>query len=659
MADLGNLIGYYSRYDRSKNYERHLVIAGNGAQSAEQNEIQESILDRMKRLGDVILTDGDLVKDCQCVVDSFTGVTQVQAGELYIRGAVRNVGPGAFTVPVDQTIQIGVRLVETIITDLEDPALREPAPLTRNYDEPGAARLEITLAWGWEGDGQEGEFFAVYTCENGILLSKEPPPQLDGVTKAIADYDRRSAGGNYVITGFSVTAQFDAVGSKLVYLVGEGTAQVNGFKVTAPRSIRKIEDMDRETLAITAEPHTFTPAGNGKMRINLFQAPLVTLERVTITAQKLVTLTHGLSSGAKDVLPDNSVLSIVAVNQGGTWNGTAFVGGTTYTAETDYKLTAGQVDWTPSGGEPAPGATYSCVYRYQTTNVTTEAIDATGFTLSGAVAGTLVTVDYRFALPRVDAIVLDEEGRVLRIKGVATQYNPAPPSVPVTQLRIASLQHSWDGDPVVTMDAVVVMPMQELQAMRGMVLDLFDLVAQERLRNDIGLAEPAAKRGVFVDPMNNNNLRDAGIAQTAAVLNGQLMLAVDATVFAIGEAIKTAATLDYVLETIVEQPFRTGSMLVNPYQAFDPIPADVTLEPAVDYWTVTNTIWASSTTERLFIGWGRASTSWGSEDRVTTTSVDAEFLRQIVVKFKIAGFGPGEMLQSLTFDGIAVTPTAA
>lgn len=50
-----------------------------------------------------------------------------------------------------------------------------------------------------------------------------------------------------------------------------------------------------------------------------------------------------------------------------------------------------------------------------------------------------------------------------------------------------------------------------------MLIDVYDLVAQERLKNDISSREVAARKlGLFVDPFIDDDLRDQGIAQTAA-----------------------------------------------------------------------------------------------------------------------------------------------
>lgn len=650
------LDNYFNRFDPDKNYELHLVRAGFGTQSAEINEIQSNLIHRTRGIADSLFRDGDIIRDCQIVLDQETGFTSMAGGALYLQGAVRGVAPATFTIPIDTVVDVGIRLIQTVITELEDPDLRDPATGTRNYNEPGAGRLQVEAIWGWDGDGGDGDFFGVYTVDNGVLLSREAPPQLDSVTNAIARYDRDSAGGNYIVVGLSCSAAYDRVTDQVAVLVGEGRARASGFPIEVPRSIRFIYDADPDLRTVISEPHTFTPDGAGKMRVNLNASPLIEIISIRITAQRTVTLTHGAFGGAKDPLPENSVQSIIEVRQGAT----VFVQGV------DFQLTNNSVDWSLAGAEPAPGSTYQVTFRFLTDIVTITGKDDTGFTLDGAVTGSLFTVDYTFALGRVDSMVVDAEGRISRIKGVSNQYNPVSPSVPDTQLRICSIVHNWSSDPIVVSDGVTVLPMQDLQAIRGMVFDLFDLVAQERLRTDIGLSDTAAKRGVFVDPFTNDNLRDAGLAQNIAIIDGEIMLPIDPTVTEIATNITTPQLLPYVLEAIVDQPFRTTSMKVNPYQAYEPLPATINLAPGVDFWTDLNVVWLSETTRRFVntrtginIGSSRIETATSSSvQSVSTRAEPAQFLRQIVVGFTIDGFGAGEILQSLSFDGIPVTPEA-
>lgn len=651
---------YYDRFDPEKGYDDLLFRASNGLQSAELNDLQKLFSHRLTRIADVLFKEGDVVRDGACLVNADTGAVTMGAGAVYIAGAVRDVPTATFTIPVDRVVRIGVHLTTTYVTELEDPDLRDPAPGTENQGEPGAGRTKRVCAWGWDGDGTAAPFYPTHTIENGVLVNNTPPPQLDAVTAALARYDRE-ANGNYVVSGFVLSALGLNAGDQ-VFVLTEGTANVEGYKTSRTTSTRLRYAEDPDLSTITSEPKTFVDQGGGSMRIDVNHAPLDAVTNVVVTKEKVATLNRGGSTGGADALPDTSVLSIVAVNQGGTWNGTAFVGGTTYAAAASYVLTADKVDWAPGGAEPGIGTQYQVVYRYLTT-VAPTAVDATGFTVSGAVAGTLVLTDYRWKLPRVDSIAVNKDGQVVRVKGLSRPYGAQAPSVPANLLEVAIVENQWGGTPTVKNTAVKAIPMFELAEMRQQIGDLFDLIAVQQLQTDISIREPASKKGVFADAFRDEAQRDAGIAQDAAIVNGQLVLPIDATVGEAGDG-ATRWALAYTLEPVVEQALHSGSMKVNPYQSFAPLPARVTLTPPVDFWTeVVST--ASETTRRFQTGHFVPGVSRAVSVRESTAvevinrgTAEIPNLRQRVIQFRAEGFDPGEALDELTFDGIVVAATA-
>ena len=84
----------------------------------------------------------------------------------------------------------------------------------------------------------------------------------------------------------------------------------------------------------------------------------------------------------------------------------------------------------------------------------------------------------------------------------------------------------------------------------------------------------------------------------------------------------------------------------------------VTLDPAVDRWTVTNTSWASRIT-RITGSGNRVRTTGSATQTLSRTETEVEFLRQIDVDYALTGFGPSEALAELTFDGISIDPAGA
>lgn len=642
-------LGYYDRDDASKNYDYHLFLAGAGLQSAELNEIQRTMARRTRSLGDALFADGDVIRDASCVVNPDTGLARLGAGVVYIGGAVRGVPPAEFTVPVVGVIAIGIYVTERVVTALEDPSLLDPAQGTRNYQEPGAARLQVNTEWGYTGDGKEGEFFAVYTVEDGNLRSKEPPPNMDAVTQALARYDRDSAGGTYIVQGLSLSVLPNFQDGQQVYSLSEGRARVNGYGVDLATSRRVVYDAAPDLRTITSEPHLSTTAA--RQKITLDRAPAARITQVLMTAEKTVSMTHGSYTGAKDVLPDTGVLSILSVTQGAT----------TYDQGVSYKLTAGAVDWSLTGPEPSPGSTYQVTYRYMT-DVEPESFDEDHFYVTGAIPDTLVIVSYEHMLPRIDRLCLNADGSVEWVAGIAADFNPQPPSIPSELLPIASVYQTWWASKprLITNDGVRTVPMPVLANIENRIDHAMQLIAQQRLESEIHTREAGTKKGLFTDPFIDDSQRDAGIPQTGAIVRGILTLPIAAEVKAPSNDITQPVFCSFAHTVAVNQPLRTGSMKINPYMAFEPVPAKVTLTPNVDRWTEVQTSWTSASTSRFVFGSGDMSSTSVSTNNVMLSSQTSniENLRQINVRFEISGFGPLERLDRLMFDGVSVQPTA-
>ncbi|WP_443698641.1 DUF4815 domain-containing protein [Pseudomonas sp.] len=661
---MANLDNYYNRSadEIAKGYDRHMFRAGYVLQSAELNEIQDIAANRHKMLGDALFKDGDIVRDAQVVVDKLTGHVIAESGAVYLDGAVRGVAPATFTIPLTGTVVIGIYLLQSIITEVEDPSLKEPAIDVRAYGEPGAARIKIVPTWGIQGEGTD-EFYPIYYVDDGDQRAKEPPPQLDSVTQAIAKYDRDSTGSSYIVSGLNVSQLDDLANGTLVYNVQDGRARVNGFGISL-NTARRIEIPANPDLRyIDSEPHSSSTVA--AQRINLDRTPINEITSVHISVQKTVSLSHGTFTGAQDPLPDTSIISIISCVQGAT----------TYVKDVVYKLTAGKVDWSPSGAEPAPGSTYQVTYQF-ISQVTPTAIDSKGFTVTGAVVGSLVLTNYSVKLPRIDRLCMDETGLFVWIQGVATDYSPVRPQAPSNLLALCQVMQTWDSSRRLVADGVRMVPMSEIENFNSRLDNLTDLVAQQNLISDLGTRESAAKKGMFVDPFLDDAQRDQGTAQNAAVLGYALTLPINGDAISVSGDVTGATTCDFTLVSVLEQTSLTGDMKINPYMAFG-IPAKpVTLTPAVDRWTVTQTSWLSDITQKFIVdngihdsyhyslygaglaGYPSYTTSNTATSLVSSTTSNIEYLRQIDVVFEASGFGPGETLTELKFDGLVLAPVA-
>lgn len=663
-------VGFYARDESAKNFEEHLFLAGPVLQSAELNEVQRRNASRLKAVADSLFRDGDVIRDAVVVVDEATGVATCAGGAVYLRGVVRGVPAATFTIPMG-VVDIGIYLVESLVTSVEDATLKDPASGLLNYQRAGAHRLKVQPVWGYDGDANTGDFFPIYVADDRVLRPKAPPPTIDAVAQAIAKYDRDSTGGSYIVRGMEVQALPDN-GANQVYSVAEGAARANGSEIEFGTSRRLTFNPAPDLKFIANEP--YTSAGTAPQVVPVSFTPIANITAVSITKQVVETVTHGAFAGSSDALANTSVLSIVAVNQGGTWDGTAFVGGTNYVATTDYTLTSNAVNWSPAGAEPATGSTYTVVYRYIAT-VAPDSSTEDDLTVSGAVAGTLILVSYNQKMPRVDRIALSESGTLIWLKGVATNYNPRPPIVPSNMLSLASIQQTWRANRPVANDAVKVVPMADLSRLDDKISYVLGLVAQQRLESSAQTRASGIIKGIFTDPFLDDSLRDEGVAQTAAIVDGVLTLPIDVTPAAAdSRASGTMSSLAYGHVTLIEQLARTGSMKINPYDAFDLplVPPSAILTPSSDRWTDVTEVFKSVRTRLMIDLWwwwrpGRVDRNWRDWGRwwdverrrreVTTVTIPASTLRTIVVQFALASFIPAETLTSVTFDGVAVAPS--
>ena len=644
MSSTGEI---YNRFDASKKYTKLLFRSEQTLQSAEMNETQEYIQHAIKEIGNALFKDGDVISGCTCVIDSDTGAVTVESGKIYLNGIVRDVHEGNLEIPTNVSVKIGVYFKEQTITELEDPELRDPAVGTSNYRQPGAARLQYTMTWGYqlpetsESDSELGDFYTIYNVENGVLVQKALAPQLDSVNTALARYDDES-NGSYVVKGMNVTC-LSADSTEQIFSINEGKAHVNGYEIELSHSLRSVFENEYDLQEVESDPYIFEPDALGNMTINLNYTPLAEVRTVDITAEKRVNLTHGSYSGALDPIPSTAVLEIMQIKQGNT----------IYIKGTDYKLTAGQVDWSLSGAEPSPGSSYEIIYRHRT-QVTPTNVTDTGFDVSGAVDGSMILVTYSWKMPRYDIITIDAEGIVRRIKGLAHSWTPVVPKAPSGQLVLAEIYQNWteNAKPKVTNNAIRVVQMADIESMKNMITDLYYLIAQLQLKNDATTSDPTAKKGIFVDPFFDDDMRDQGIAQTGAIVDNKLMLPISTTVSDFAKE-QQVYMLPYELESVVSQELQTGYMKINPYNAFDPIPADLTITLNIDHWTEVETQWLSAITYTYYSrGWGGSSSS---NQLVNSSTKNIAYMRQKTPKFTVDGLKPGERISKITFNGIEIT----
>ncbi|EJF76764.1 hypothetical protein MCQ_01678 [Candidatus Bartonella washoeensis Sb944nv] len=449
----------------------------------------------------------------------------------------------------------------------------------------------------------------------------------------------------YIVSGCRVSALGQNNGCQ-VFSIQEGEANINGFKRKRLAALRHEEREDFAKGIVPSETHIFAPSkGKTSFTFKSYYAPIADIHSLLLTKEKTVNVTRGAVAAGRDGVPDKSITSFIKVVQGNK----------EFKEGTDFKKTGDTIDWAPVGDEPAGGSTYKVTYRYRA-QVTADKVTAQEITVSGGAEGGDIIVSYTYKLPRIDRIGLNTAGNVVYIKEISAD-DPMAPSVPDDVLSLATITNNWLETPLVVNDGTRVAPYDEMWRYFQRVLSLDRLMQLERIKSNVDSKEPVAKKGMFADPFLDDSYRDEGFQQTGAVGNGILQLAIDPTFYT--APLKAPVTLDWTNEVIIAQELTTACEKINPYQNFATLPGTVTLTPATDFWHVQRTDWLSSVTNQLFMGTHRGSSIRKTEVRdnlVSETLEQIDFLRQIELGFKIEGFGKGEILTSLTFDGVSVLP---
>lgn len=687
-ASLTPPAGYYNRHDPAKRYDRHLFRADRVLQAPELNEIQDRADAQARGIADALFKDGAIMRGCQLILMAAgSDNATADSGVMYLDGAMRGIPARTFTVPMTGTVDVGIWLIFAIVTPADDAELADPAIGIMNAGEPGAYRLSKTPQWGYDGEPDppdNAEFYPVYTVIDGVIQPKTPPPDIDAVSRAIARYDIQSTGSQYVANGMGVTQMADA-GSDQVFVIQEGTARINGLEMTLIHALRTTLAVSPDLESVSAESHAISTS---PQTVTLNHAPIAEITLVLLTKQVVdEVVTRGQTPGGKDGLANTSIVSITNVKQGGT----------TYTATSDYLLTGDQVDWAPGGIEPAGGSTYTVSYRYTAVYpdepAIVGAVTATSVTIAGGVSGTTALIGYTWKMPRYDRLCIDQAGAVTMVHGVSHPYQPLPPRPPSSLLPLATVYQTWNAATRrCTPDAIRMVAMNELTSFAKRLDNLYALVGDLRLAVNITQRDPTTKRGLFVDNFSDNDMRDAGQSQDAIMIGGSLTLGL--TFFPTQLSLGAVTTLTETTPAIrLQQTLWTGATKINPYLAFAPMPGRVTLTPSIDLYTEVVETWTDPFVARMYAvddtayqearnywtsvfvqrgmsaeeiaAWTETYTEITLEDTSTTyTAVLGEstsalqYCRQIAVGFEVAGFGSGELLNGVTFDGVAVTPRA-
>jgi hypothetical protein len=153
---------YFNRYSRSRGYQEWRALAGEVPQSAEFNEIQSLLSDRINQNGQAVFQNGDVISGLSVVSElpedtetpgEFTLYNTIDSMDhkIWCDGVVHTV-PSAKNIPVTNSGWgfIGVFFEKFTVSASEDPNLRDPSVYNGSGQYlglPGANRLKVVPVW--------------------------------------------------------------------------------------------------------------------------------------------------------------------------------------------------------------------------------------------------------------------------------------------------------------------------------------------------------------------------------------------------------------------------------------------------------------------------------------------------------------------------------
>lgn len=568
----------YNNYDPTKNYRSVIFTAGSKLQSAELNEMQDIQLGYTSSIGNFLVSNGTIITGGEILTLNRNQII-IAESTISVQG-LPVYTPQASVILTGLQETLGVLIEESIITGVQDDKILQPDPESPFYREETSYRKKVVGKWVKSDQVHQGQlFFPVLTIENGTIIasSSNSNGNRDYINKSISVYDK-GVHGSYVVDGLILKpTTLTRDDNKHVVELTSGVARVNGDETKISTSQMVLLDPVLENVRnVSSEPVIFI---KNQSSYNLRNLPPKAITSVVGTKEVTKTINRGGTAGGEDTLPNTPVLRIIEVKQGST----------VYTNITDFVQVGDKISWSPSGKEPAPGSSYTVKYQYMSTfnaSVVANRLQIANVDMVELVHNTQLSVTYQFYLSRMDRIVI-RDGKVVVVKGIAdTPSNIIPPSVDnSTELSIGVVTLMYGQNPRITQDDMVTMiPFSELKKMRNQLSDVQYNILQLSLKEEAREMDMVTnKRGVIVDSLQNESMRDKGITQNARVQDGILDIGSNfgtSTILNTG-FIGLGTQLEYDLAS---QPIHTGDQRINPYATTQSAPvASCLVNPGVIY----------------------------------------------------------------------------
>ena len=652
---------FYERDNIIKNYYKLLAIPGRYAQASEFTEVQSVLLECIKSIGDSLFKDGNVQSGCDIIING-NSVT-ITEGRIYLDGVVRNSKETKLVITGAGTEIITVRLDETLISESDDTSLLDPATDSSSAFQPGCFRVKQEIIFEVNGEGSTVAMIVDGKLQNYIVEK----PQMDIINEVLA---RRTfaESGNYIVSGFELKQLDYEQDNTLLVGLSKGQAFIKGYEVINPTDTTFTVDKALVYREVIGEPKRCSRTENS---FSLINNPLNEISRVFVTLTSTDTIVYNYLVSEYE-LKDQPVSEILSIDG--------------YTQGVDYRLSNNKVVWLGQK-TPESGTNFTVNYAYK--SLLTEGTDylvyegdvtTISITNESLLDNSEVLVDYSYYLARRDTVCLDSTGSAIVVKGIDDDLDACfAPKVhdnaylPLGEILIYPNSNKYE----IINDTVRVSTMQRIQNAIERLDKLEYNVMMSTLDQELYDQESSEQlRAMFTESFVNYDRVDftyEGVRLSLDVFEGKMYPYFEDTRHDLLLStnpnnrygiIGDVYTLPYTSRNILSQDNTTGTMLVNPYQAFDPI-MTVEISPSIDTWITTSTVTTTQTRTvyRSYVWGGSYDYSTTSESRSSLGSKvikdsEATYMRQREIKITSKTFPNSANNVRCLFDGrqVALTP---
>lgn len=666
MPRIYNESPFYERDNIIKNYYKLLAIPGRYAQASEFTEAQSVLLGCIKSIGDSLFKDGNVQTGCDIIVNGNT--VTITEGRIYLDGVVRNSKETKLVITGTGTEIITARLEESLISESDDTSLLDPATDSSSAFQPGCFRVKQEIIFEVNGEGSTVAMIVDGKLQNYIVEK----PQMDIINEVLA---RRTfaESGNYIVSGFNLKELDYPQEDALLVGLSKGQAFIKGYEVINPTDTTFTINKAFVTRDVIGEPKRCSRRENS---FSLINNPLNEISRVfvTLTATDTIVYNYLVSEYELENQPVSEIISIDG-----------------YTRGVDYRLNNNRVVWLGQK-TPSNGTNFTVNYAYK--SLLTEGTDylvyqgdvtTISITNEALLDNSEVLVDYSYYLARRDTVCLDAMGSAVVVKGIDDDLDECfAPKVhddaylPLGEILIYPNSTKYE----IINDTVRVSTMQRIQNAIERLDKLEYNVMMTTLDRELYDQESSEQlRAMFTESFVNYDRVDftvEGVRLSFDIFEGKMYPYFEDTRHDLLLSsnpnnrygiIGDVYTLPYTSRNILSQLNTTGTMLVNPYQAFDPI-MSIEISPSIDTWvnTVKRTQTQTRTVYRNYM-WMSQMRAAGVRDGQTTnqtTSVtskvlsdsESTYMRQREVKVTSKTFPNSANNVRCLFDGrlVPLTP---